>query len=290
LEVWAIDKKHDLVLPNTEAAAAWKKTIEAQIFAELNAVSSKKEQEAGNAGVGEDGEPVISPEKIWNEIKAVSPGNCKCADCGADEPDWVSINLGVLICLQCSGVHRSLGVHISKVRSLTLDVLDPFAQIFVKAVGNTAANEIYEKTLDPDLKVIPSDSRADKNDFIRSKYDTKKFIADDGLTPEERTAKLFTAAQTGDVILAINCLIRGANFLQKAEENGRTPLHVACEQGKIVVVIAIVQHALCQRDGTGIFTEKDNDGNTPLLLAQAAEQTECSDYLIISTPKSLLAQ
>lgn len=40
------------------------------------------------------------------------------------EPDWTSINLGVLVCIQCSGIHRSLGVHISKVRSLTLDKLD----------------------------------------------------------------------------------------------------------------------------------------------------------------------
>ena len=165
-----------------------------------------------------------------------------------------------------------------------------FHKQFVKAVGNTAANEIYEKNLDPDLKVTPSDSRADKNDFIRGKYDKKSFIADDGLSPEERTEKLFTAAQSGDVLLAINCLIRGADFLKQSAENGKTPLHVACEQGKLVVVMAIVQHALCTKDGTNVFITKDNDGNTPLLLSQSAEQTECSDYLIFSTPKSLLAQ
>ena len=36
-------------------------------------------------------------------------------------PDWASINLGILVCIECSGIHRSLGVHVSKVRSLTLD-------------------------------------------------------------------------------------------------------------------------------------------------------------------------
>lgn len=42
-------------------------------------------------------------------------GNEKCADCGAPEPDWASLNLGVLVCIECSGVHRNLGVHLSKV-------------------------------------------------------------------------------------------------------------------------------------------------------------------------------
>ena len=53
-------------------------------------------------------------EKPIDVLKKVS-GNDKCADCGAPEPDWASLNLGVLVCIECSGVHRNLGVHISKV-------------------------------------------------------------------------------------------------------------------------------------------------------------------------------
>jgi len=45
------------------------------------------------------------------------PGNDVCTECGAPEPDWASLNLGILVCIECSGVHRNLGVHISKVRS-----------------------------------------------------------------------------------------------------------------------------------------------------------------------------
>ncbi|TQD81654.1 hypothetical protein C1H46_032811 [Malus baccata] len=58
----------------------------------------------------------------FNRVDSVSsilrriPGNDLCAECGAPEPDWASLNLGVLMCIECSGVHRNLGVHISKVR------------------------------------------------------------------------------------------------------------------------------------------------------------------------------
>ncbi len=53
-----------------------------------------------------------------------APGNDKCADCDGGTPTWASINLGIMLCIECSGIHRSLGVHISKVRSVTLDDWD----------------------------------------------------------------------------------------------------------------------------------------------------------------------
>jgi Arf-GAP/coiled-coil/ANK repeat/PH domain-containing protein len=52
-------------------------------------------------------------------------GNEKCADCTRENPKWASINMGVLLCIECSGIHRGLGVHISKVKSLDLDRWDP---------------------------------------------------------------------------------------------------------------------------------------------------------------------
>lgn len=53
-----------------------------------------------------------SPLELLRKV----PGNDVCADCGSSEPDWASLNLGILLCIECSGVHRNLGVHISKVK------------------------------------------------------------------------------------------------------------------------------------------------------------------------------
>lgn len=72
------------------------------------------------------------------------PGNDKCCDCGSNEPRWASINLGITLCIACSGVHRSLGVHYSKVRSLTLDAWETEIVKVMMELGNDAINAVFE--------------------------------------------------------------------------------------------------------------------------------------------------
>eukprot|EP00267_Zea_mays_P040453 XP_008680237.1 ADP-ribosylation factor GTPase-activating protein AGD1-like [Zea mays] len=93
----------------------------------------------------------MKPEKPINLLRKVD-GNNMCVDCGASEPDWVSLNLGALLCIECSGVHRNLGVHISKVRSLTLDVRvwEPSVINLFQSLGNMFVNSIWEETLPDD--------------------------------------------------------------------------------------------------------------------------------------------
>ncbi|CAN8256482.1 unnamed protein product [Cochlearia groenlandica] len=139
-------------------------------------------------------------EKPIDALRKVC-GNDKCADCGAPEPDWASLNLGVLVCIECSGVHRNLGVHISKVRSLTLDVKiwEPSVITLFQALGNTFANTVWEELLhsrsafhvDPGLTgmcrsdkskvlVTGKPSYADmisiKEKYIQAKYAEKLYV------------------------------------------------------------------------------------------------------------------
>ncbi|KAK6934320.1 Arf GTPase activating protein [Dillenia turbinata] len=102
------------------------------------------------------------------------PENRECADCKSKGPRWASVNLGIFICMQCSGIHRSLGVHISKVRSATLDTWLPEQVAFIQSMGNEKANSYWEAELPPNY------DRVGIENFIRAKYEEKRWVPKDG--------------------------------------------------------------------------------------------------------------
>nr|XP_034831219.1 arf-GAP with dual PH domain-containing protein 1-like isoform X2 [Maniola hyperantus] len=114
-------------------------------------------------------------EKLLQELLK-KPGNNVCADCGSEDPDWASYNLGIFICMRCASIHRGMGAHISKVKHLELDRWEDSQVQRMKEVGNVAAKNKYEE------RVPPCYRRPTKNDpqvlieqWIRAKYQREEF-------------------------------------------------------------------------------------------------------------------
>ncbi|XP_073689938.1 stromal membrane-associated protein 1 isoform X2 [Garra rufa] len=99
--------------------------------------------------------------------------NKYCADCEAKGPRWASWNLGVFICIRCAGIHRNLGVHISRVKSVNLDQWTPEQIQSVQSMGNTKARQLYEAHLPENFRRPQTDQAVEF--FIRDKYERKKY-------------------------------------------------------------------------------------------------------------------
>ncbi|KAI5819477.1 hypothetical protein BZA77DRAFT_350536 [Pyronema omphalodes] len=120
------------------------------------------------------------PEKLLQMVRDSDPSNSSCADCGSQvKTEWVSINLGIVLCIECSGLHRSLGTHISKVRSLTLDVTSftPDLVDLLTSIGNAKSNSVWESRLDPSTRPNAQSSRESRLKFITAKYVNRSFVA-----------------------------------------------------------------------------------------------------------------
>ncbi|KFB36776.1 AGAP000563-PA-like protein [Anopheles sinensis] len=130
------------------------------------------------ASRGSDGTRKGYKKINWTQMLKI-PGNSRCADCGNADPRWASINLGITLCIACSGVHRSLGVHYSKVRSLTLDVWEPEILRVMIELGNDVINRVYEGNT---ARLARFDRATDnceiavREAWIRAKYIERRFV------------------------------------------------------------------------------------------------------------------
>ncbi|XP_057696354.1 arf-GAP with coiled-coil, ANK repeat and PH domain-containing protein 2-like isoform X2 [Corythoichthys intestinalis] len=126
---------------------------------------------------GEPKERSLKGESALQKVIAI-PGNACCCDCGQPDPRWASINLGITLCIQCSGIHRSLGVHFSKVRSLTLDSWEPELLKLMCELGNGVINLIYEARREElgARKPQPGDPRHEVEAYIKAKYVDRRFV------------------------------------------------------------------------------------------------------------------
>ncbi|XP_075045839.1 arf-GAP with coiled-coil, ANK repeat and PH domain-containing protein 3 isoform X2 [Mixophyes fleayi] len=156
-------------------ASAYRETPDNYYIERLDRTASPSTSSIDSAS--DSRERSVKGESILQRVQSIA-GNDQCCDCGQTDPRWASINLGITLCIECSGIHRSLGVHCSKVRSLTLDSWEPELLKLMCELGNSTINQIYEAKCEQLglKKPTAGCARQNKEVWIKAKYVEKKFL------------------------------------------------------------------------------------------------------------------
>uniref|UniRef100_A0A3Q2E1P4 ArfGAP with SH3 domain, ankyrin repeat and PH domain 1b n=1 Tax=Cyprinodon variegatus TaxID=28743 RepID=A0A3Q2E1P4_CYPVA len=232
---------------------------------------------------GEDGLEDLTKAIIEDVLRM--PGNEICCDCGAAEPKWLSTNLGILTCIECSGIHREMGVHISRIQSMELDKLGTSELLLAKNVGNSSFNEIMEANLSsPSPKPNPSSDMTVRKEFINAKYVDHKYARKTCTSAAAKMIELFEAIQTRDLLALIQVYAEGVELMEPlpeaGPEAGETALHYAvrtADQTSLHLVDFLVQNS-------GNLDKQTEWGNTALHYCCMYEKPECLKLLLRGKP------
>ncbi|XP_034372106.1 arf-GAP with SH3 domain, ANK repeat and PH domain-containing protein 1 isoform X6 [Arvicanthis niloticus] len=213
------------------------------------------------------------------------PGNDICCDCGSSEPTWLSTNLGILTCIECSGIHREMGVHISRIQSLELDKLGTSELLLAKNVGNNSFNDIMEANLpSPSPKPTPSSDMTVRKEYITAKYVDHRFSRKTCASSSAKLNELLEAIKSRDLLALIQVYAEGVELmeplLEPGQELGETALHLAvrtADQTSLHLVDFLVQNC-------GNLDKQTSAGNTVLHYCSMYGKPECLKLLLRSKP------
>ncbi|XP_073731590.1 arf-GAP with GTPase, ANK repeat and PH domain-containing protein 2 isoform X5 [Misgurnus anguillicaudatus] len=254
---------------NQEDRDAWVQAIESQILASLQSCESRNKARRTSHS-----------EAVALQAMRNAKGNDLCVDCDAPNPTWASLNLGALICIECSGIHRNLGTHLSRVRSLDLDDWPSELTKVLTAIGNHMANNIWETCTQGRQKLTPDATREQRESWIRAKYEQRAFVSPLPAQCSEGTMSswLLGAVIDRDLPRLLHLLAHSTKEQinmppEGAVQQHHSALHAACQLGDVVMTQLLVWY------GSDVKS-KDPQGRSALTLARQAGSKECAEILL----------
>ncbi|XP_052078111.1 arf-GAP with Rho-GAP domain, ANK repeat and PH domain-containing protein 1-like isoform X2 [Mytilus californianus] len=156
-----------------------------------------------------------------------------CADCRAPDAHWASINIGIVLCKNCAGIHRDFDHRISRIKSLRMDttIWTPSLIELMKAIGNENANKFWESRLQAVHGINTESSPMNRKQFIQDKYERKLWIDQHpligGLNEE-----LLRVVVTEDILQTMRIVFSGADILFTDGTTGKTAFDLAKDEGQ----------------------------------------------------------
>uniref|UniRef100_A0A5F9CJG5 ArfGAP with GTPase domain, ankyrin repeat and PH domain 1 n=1 Tax=Oryctolagus cuniculus TaxID=9986 RepID=A0A5F9CJG5_RABIT len=240
-----------------EERDAWVQAIESQILASLQSCESSRNKSRLTSQ---------SEAMALQSIRNIR-GNSHCVDCDTQNPNWASLNLGALMCIECSGIHRNLGTHLSRVRSLDLDDWPVELIKVMSAIGNELANSVWEESCQGRAKPSLDSTREEKERWIRAKYEQKLFLAPLPCSELSLGQHLLRATADEDLRTVILLLAHGSRDEVNetcGEGDGRTALHLACRKGSVVLAQLLIwvgpARARQGHRGWGVAPNREDQG------------------------------
>lgn len=240
---------------------AWIKAVQTSIATayrekgdESEKLDKKSSPSTGSLDSGnESKEKLLKGESALQRVQCI-PGNASCCDCGLADPRWASINLGITLCIECSGIHRSLGVHFSKVRSLTLDTWEPELLKLMCELGNDVINRVYEAKVEKmGIKKPQPGQRQEKEAYIRAKYVERKFVDKYSIsssTPEQE--KKVVSKSCEEKRLSISKLGPGDQVRassQSSVKSNDSGIQQSCDDGRESLPSTVSANSLYEPEG-----------------------------------------